>query len=190
MTEFRQKLENFLQKWEDGPPTREVYLNAARELTVWRKERNHTGLWAVSPLMVTATIDDGWGHGLEVIEKLADAAGLRVSRLGLLQTPAIIIEACHRMKPYFLGMTVLQFDSDEMVAETVRGLPSSTRLVAGGAAFHHDPDFATRTGTRMVVKNGAAFLRFLMADDWVTIGHTSEPYQKCVGMQPDVCHSR
>ena len=28
--------------------------------------------------MMTATIDDGWGHGLEVIEKLATATGVRI----------------------------------------------------------------------------------------------------------------
>ncbi|MGD9973831.1 MAG: hypothetical protein AB7S77_12300 [Desulfatirhabdiaceae bacterium] len=163
--EFRQRLENFLQGWENGPPTREVYLNAARELTVWRKERNHTGLWTVPPLMVTATIDDGWGHGLEVIEKLAEAAGIRVHSLGLLQPPVAIIDACRRMKPHFLGMTVLQFDSDDKVAEIVHGLPSFTRLVAGGAAFYHDPDFAVRTGTHVVMKNGALFLQFLIEDN-------------------------
>jgi len=163
--EFRQKLEIFLQDRENGPPTREVYLNAARELRLWRKERNHTGLWTVPPLMVTATVDDGWGHGLEVIEKLADAVGIRVNPLGLLQAPAAIIEACRRMKPHFLGMTVLQFDSDDMVAEIIHGLPPFTRLVAGGAAFHYDPDFAARTGTHVVMKNGTAFLRFLIEDN-------------------------
>jgi len=162
-TEFRQKLLDCLQDWQAHPPTRESYLNAARELTAWRAKRGHPGLWALSPLMVTATIDDGWGHGLEVIERLAGAAGVRIHALGLLQSPESIVKACLKLNPDFLGLTVLQLDSDDRVADIVRGLPASTRLVAGGPAFQYDEDFARRTGTHVAVKNGAAFLRFLLS---------------------------
>lgn len=161
-TDFRQKLLDCLHGWERISPTREAYLNAARGLTAWRSDRNHPGLWALAPLMVTATIDDGMGHGLEVIENLAEAAGVRIYSLGLLQSPESIIKACLELNPRFLGLTVLQFDSDDWVADIVRKLPSSTLLVAGGTAYQYDEDFARRTGTHMVVKNGAAFLRFLM----------------------------
>lgn len=161
-TEFRRKLLACLQAWECTSATRESYLNAAGELTAWRSGRNHSGLWVAAPLMVTATIDDGWGHGLEVIEKLAEAAGMRVHPLGLLRSPESIVNDCRKLIPDFLGLTVLQLDSDDWVAEIVRGLPDSTRLVAGGPAFQYDADFARRTGTHVVVKNGAGFLRFLM----------------------------
>jgi methylmalonyl-CoA mutase cobalamin-binding subunit len=164
-TEFRQKLLDCFHCWESLSPTRESYLNAARDLTAWRFDRNHPGLWALPPLMVTATIDDGWGHGLEVIEKLAAATGVRIHSLGLLQSPKSIAKACMALKPHFLGLTVLQFDSDDWVADIVRRLPSSTLLVAGGPAFQYDEDFARRTGTHVVVKNGAAFLQFLMKWD-------------------------
>ncbi|MBI5592365.1 MAG: cobalamin B12-binding domain-containing protein [Deltaproteobacteria bacterium] len=161
-TEFEQKLLDCLHGWERVSPTREAYLNAARELTMWRSDHNHPGLWALPPLMVTATIDDGLGHGLEVIEKLAEAAGVRIHSLGLLQSPESISEACRKLNPRFLGLTVLQLDSDDWVAEIVRGLPPSTLLIAGGPAFQYDEDFARRTGTHVVVKNGVAFLQFLM----------------------------
>ena len=113
--------------------------------------------------MVSATIDDGWGHGLEVIEKLAAATGVRIHSLGLLQSPERISEACLKLNPRLLGLTVLQLDSDDWVADIVRRLPSSTLLVAGGPAFHYDEDLARRTGTHVVVKNGAAFLQFLIS---------------------------
>ncbi len=161
--EFRQKILDCLHGWESISPTRESYLNAAGELTAWRTDRGHPGLWSDPPLMMTATIDDGWGHGLEVIEKLAQAAGMRIHSLGLLQPPDAIVRACLELNPRLLGLTVLQLDSDELVADIVRGLPSSTLLVAGGPAFQYDADFARRTGTRVVVKNGAAFLRFLVS---------------------------
>jgi methylmalonyl-CoA mutase cobalamin-binding subunit len=161
-TEFRQKLLDCLHRWESLSPTRESYLNAALELTAWRSERNHSGLWALAPLMVTATIDDGWGHGLEVIEKLATATGMQIHSLGLLQSPESIVNNCLKLNPGLLGLTVLQLDSDDWVADIVRGLPSSTIMVAGGPVFQYDEDFARRTGTHVVVKNGAAFLQFLM----------------------------
>ncbi len=113
--------------------------------------------------MATATIDDGLGHGLEVIEKLAEGAGVRIHSLGLLQSPESIVKACLELSPRLLGLTVLQLDSDDWVAEIVRGLPPSTLLVAGGPAFQYDADFARRTGTHVVVKNGAAFLQFLIS---------------------------
>ena len=130
-------------------------------MAAWRSERGHPGLWVQPPLMVTATIDDGWGHGLEVIEKLAQAAGVKIHSLGLLQSPESIVNACLELSPRLLGLTVLQLDSDDWVADIVRGLPASTLLVAGGPAFKYDEDFARRTGTHVVVKNGAAFLGFL-----------------------------
>jgi methylmalonyl-CoA mutase cobalamin-binding subunit len=112
--------------------------------------------------MLTATIDDGWGHGLEIIEKLAAATGIQVQRLGLLQSADRIITACREQSPDFFGLTVLQFDSDDTVAAIVRDLPASTLLIAGGAAYQYDDNFAERTGISVVIKNGAAFLRFLM----------------------------
>ena len=162
MIDFKQKLKDCIQNLKQLPPTRETFLNTAQDLTSWRTAHSHPGLWPSPPLMLTATIDDGWGHGLEIIEKLAAATGVRVQRLGLLQSAERIIAACRKRSPDFLGLTVLQFDSDDMVAEIVRSLPVSTRLIAGGAAYQYDDDFAERTGTSVVIKNGAAFLRFLM----------------------------
>ena len=160
--EFRQKVETLLLNWTTIPPTREAYLDAAKDLTAWRTRRNHVGLWVIPPLMVTATIDDGWGHGLEIIEKLAQSAGLHIHPLGLMQPSHVILEACWRIRPHFLGLTVLQFDSDDQLTEILHGLPASTRLIAGGAAFQYDTGFAERTGTHVAIQNGTAFLRFLL----------------------------
>jgi methylmalonyl-CoA mutase cobalamin-binding subunit len=112
--------------------------------------------------MITATLDDGWGHGLEVIEALAAAVGVAVHPLGVLQRPDVILTACRERQADLLGLTVLQFDSDEDLIEIARGLPPETTLIAGGAAFIHDPDFAERTGTLYVARDGAAFLEFLL----------------------------
>ena len=160
---MRDDIQALLQKWrQSGKPTREDYLTGAQTLDTLRRESPRRGLWPEPPLMITATLDDGWGHGLDVIEALAAAVGVTVHRLGVLQRPAEIIAACREQRADLLGLTVLQFDSDDDLSEITRGLPPETTLIAGGAAFIYDPEFAARTGTRHVARDGAAFLDFLL----------------------------
>ena len=156
----RAMIESLLADWHRHPPTRQGYLDAADRLAARR--RRGSALWARAPRMLTATIDDGWGHGLAVIQALARAAGVRVAPLGILQKPETIVRACRRDRPDLLGLTVLQFDSDDAVRHIVAHLPPPTTLVAGGAAYRYDPDFGKRTRTPFVARNGAAFLQFLL----------------------------
>jgi len=159
----RDAVGELLRKWRrKGKPTREDYLDGARELETLRRQSPHRGLWTPPPLMVTATLDDGWGHGLDIIEALAAAVGVAVHPLGVLQRPDAILAACHAKHADLLGLTVLQFDSDDDLAVVARGLPPETTLIAGGAAFIYDPEFAARTGTPHVARDGAAFLAFLL----------------------------
>ena len=157
---LRAMIEMLLVDWDRQPPTRQGYLKAADQLAARR--RRGPALWVRAPRMLTATIDDGWGHGLEVIQALARAAGVSVDTLGVMQKPEVIVEACRRKRPDLLGLTVLQFDSDDAVRQIVKRLPAQTTLVAGGAAYRYDPDFARRTGTPVVARSGAAFLAFLL----------------------------
>ena len=53
-------------------------------------------MWNIPPLMITATLDDGLGYGLEVIRMFSEAAGLEIIELGLLVTPEKIIAACKK----------------------------------------------------------------------------------------------
>ncbi len=155
-------IETLLARWHRHPPTRQGYLVAAGQLAACRRQSGCEALWPRPPRMLTATLDDGWGHGLEIIQALAEAAGIRVGPLGVLQKPEAVVAACRRKRPDLLGLTVLQFDSDDDVRHIVDGLPPQTTLVAGGAAYQFDPDFAERTRTPFVARNGAAFLRFLL----------------------------
>jgi hypothetical protein len=163
---LREAVIGMLQNWEGKErPTREVYLTGARSIEALRLEAGGRGLWPHAPQMITATLDDGWGHGLDVIEALAAAVGIAVQRLGLLQKPAVIVDACRAQQPDLLGLTVLQFDSDDDLLQITRALPQATTLVAGGAAFRYDPDFALRTGTHIVARDGSAFMQFLLQYD-------------------------
>ena len=160
---MRDSILALLQKWTRcGNPTREVYLQGARELEAHRIRSPWGGLWPRSPLMITATLDDGWGHGLGIIEALASAVGISIHSMGVLQPPSSIVQVCCEKKPDLLGLTVLQFDSDDAVREINAGLPPMTTLIAGGAAYRYDPDFAERSGTRAVARDGRAFLHFLL----------------------------
>ena len=158
---MRARIEALLNHWRDNPPTREGYLEAAAKLTAGRRS-GLKPLWPRSPHMVTATLDDGWGHGLDIIHALAEAVGVRVEPLGLLLTPYAVVAACRQHRPDLLGLTVLQFDSDDAVRHILGQLPCDTTLIAGGAAYQFDPDFAQRTQTPFVARNGAAFLQFLL----------------------------
>jgi len=159
----RDRVSELLQDWaRQGKPTREDYLEGARKLETLRRQSEWGGLWPQSPLMITATLDDGWGHGLDIIETLAASVGVTVHSLGVLQSPAAIVQACRDRQPALLGLTVLQFDSDEALIHITRALPPVTTLIAGGAAYLYDPEFAERTGTHAVARDGRAFLQFLL----------------------------
>jgi methylmalonyl-CoA mutase cobalamin-binding subunit len=158
-----EKLEGLSSKWQvKGLPSRSGLEKAAEDLREWRKITGCSGLWDIPPLMITATLDDGLGHGLEVIRMFSKAAGLDIMDLGLLVTPKNIISACKKNKPDFLGLTVLQFDSEEHILMISRNLPSKTKIIAGGPVFTADQGFARRAGIHFAAKNVAYFIRFLL----------------------------
>lgn len=160
---FREAINQLAGQWMAiGLPSRQAVDQAAHELLDLRNKLGIQGLWTSPPLMITATLDDGLGQGLAVIEKYATAIGIRLVPLGLMQTPATIIAACRRDQPDFLGMTVLQFDSEDDLISIADGLPAPTRIIAGGPVYFADPDFAGRTGTHFAAKNVAYFLRFML----------------------------
>jgi methanogenic corrinoid protein MtbC1 len=119
-------------------------------------------LWNIPLLMITATLDDGLGHGLEVIRIFSEVAGLEILDLGLLVTSEKVITSCNRNKPDLLGLTVLQFDSEEDILMISRNLPSKTKIIAGGPVFIADQEFARRTGIHFAAKNVAYFIDFLL----------------------------
>jgi methanogenic corrinoid protein MtbC1 len=112
--------------------------------------------------MITATLDDGLGQGLEIIRLFSETAGIEIIDLGLLVTPEKIIAECKKNNPDLLGLTVLQFDSEEDILMISRNLPSKTKIIAGGPVFTADSEFARRTGIHFTAKNVTYFIRFLL----------------------------
>ena len=159
---FRTEVLRLAQRWQDqGMPSHQGLQKETAKLDALRNQLKVRGLWDRPPCMVTATLDDGLGQGLAIIETVAAAIGIRLVSLGLMRTSREIVEACLREKPEFLGLTILQFDTEEELVEIVRQLPEHTRIIAGGPVFLGDADFAARTGTHYAARNAADFLRFM-----------------------------
>jgi hypothetical protein len=164
--DLRERLVHLISEWKTiGRPTRTGYQSAAEAIIHWRKKNSISGLWKVPPVFVTATIDDGWGHGLQLIQLWAKAVGLKVQPLGLLVKPEEIIRKCRRLNPDLLGMTILQFDSEDDLIFITQNLPSKTFVIAGGPVFGADPQLAERAGIHFVAGNAAEFVAFMLKFD-------------------------
>ncbi|BBO90763.1 hypothetical protein [Desulfosarcina ovata] len=162
--QFREAVGRVARGWlTDGLPSRQGLDQAAEELDRLRHQLAVNGLWPHPPTMVTATLDDGLGQGLAIIEKYAALIGMQLFPLGLMQSPEAVIDACSRHQPDYLGMTILQYDTEDDLNRIARHLPAKTRIVAGGPVFNGDPDFSERTGVHYAAKNVAAFLTFMLA---------------------------
>ena len=160
--------------WQsNGLPSRSGLEKATGDFREWKLKTGCLGLWDIPLLMITATLDDGLGHGLEVIRMFSEVAGLDILDLGLLVMPEKIITACRTNKPELLGLTVLQFDSEEDILMISRNLPSKTKIIAGGPVFTADHGFARRTGIHFTAKNVACFIDFLLQFEGV--GRNAQP---------------
>lgn len=163
--QLSEKLRRLSREWIDhGLPSREVLDQTAAALTAWKAQHKVTGIWPQPPLMVTATIDDGIGQGIEMISRYAKVVGLQVQALGLMQQPEHIIETCQHYRPAILGLTILQLDSDDDLADIGHNLPTGTTLIAGGPVFKFDPEMAQRCGVTYTASNVAYFINYLL--DW------------------------
>lgn len=162
--DFRGKIESLIAAWKtNGLPSRNTLEAAGAELSQLRKMADIQGLWDAPPLMCTATIDDGLGQGLAIITQFAEAVGVRIHPLGLMRTAEHIIAECQKIRPEFLGLTVLQFDSEEALAQIAHKVPSQTRLICGGPVFNADPELAERCGVDFVARHVGAFLKLLLS---------------------------
>ncbi|MDM8525322.1 cobalamin B12-binding domain-containing protein [Desulfococcaceae bacterium HSG8] len=157
------KIASLSEQWQNtGIPSRSELEAEARSILERKRAENITGIWENPPLMLTATLDDGMGHGLAMIHLYSEVAGVRVIPLGLLQPVEKIVSGCKKHCPDILGLTVLQFDSEDLIKEISQNIPPGIRIVAGGPVFKADPEFARRAGIHFVAKHVGSFLEFLL----------------------------
>lgn len=164
METLRDRLQKLVTDMQTkGRPSRTELAAAVADIQQWKTEQAAAGLWPDPPLMVTATLDDAMGHGLDLIHQYSEAAGIQVNHLGLLQTPDAILSACRDLEPMLLGLTVLQFETEEDLAFIACNIPETIKIVAGGPVFKADPDLAIRAGIHRVAVDAADFLSFLLS---------------------------
>lgn len=162
---FQAAVSHLAEQWlTTGLPSRQRLDEAACKLERLRRHLAVEGLWVVPPTMLTATLDDGLGQGLAVIERFAKAIGIRLISMGLMQTAAAIVDACRQYEPDYLGLTILQLDSEDDIVCISQSLSGKTQIVAGGPVFSGGPEFATRTGIHHSSKNVADFIQFMVAE--------------------------
>lgn len=165
MNMLRSELERLSAGWiENGLPSREKVVSAAHTLMRFKQRHGLIGLWPSPPRMLSATLDDAIGQGIDIINLFAGVIGLDVGFLGLMQTPQKIVAACSRVRPRYLGVTVLQLDTEDDLAAIGHQLPPTTRLIAGGPAFKYDPELAQRCGVHAAAADVARFIEFLLND--------------------------
>jgi methylmalonyl-CoA mutase cobalamin-binding subunit len=158
-----ERIEAILTTWKDtGIPARASLHEIADGIIEWRNAVGIPGLWEAPPLMVGATLDDGWGHGIQLILKFAEAMGVNTNFIGLLQPWEKIVAACRECQPDFLGLTVLQLDTEDDLMELRHHLPENIKIIAGGPVFTIDPELAERVGIDFVAKDAGAFMRLLL----------------------------
>ena len=161
---LRIKLQGLVDHWHvTGLPGRQTLMDTARDLTEWKQSQGVAGLWADAPVLLTATLDDAWGHGIELIEAYARVLGMRVSSLGLEKSAREIISACKEQQPDYLGMTVLQFDSEDELCEIGHNIPDKTRVIVGGPIFKSDPEIAERTRVHFAARDVTAFIQYFLS---------------------------
>ena len=165
MITLHHELERLSRDWiAHGLPTREKVISIAGYLSALKQQYTLSGLWSIPPKMLTTTLDDGFGQGIEIIQLFAKIVGLEVVPLGLLQKPEAIIAACQAHVPDYLGLSVLHLDSEDALAFVSRGVPQGTRLIAGGPAFRLDPDMASRCRVHATAANVAHFIKIMLQD--------------------------
>ena len=154
---------NQISRWRQGGlPGYDTLVAEAHALAALGQAPDTRPLWKAPPLLLTATLDDALGQGLAVIHRFTDAVGLRRHHLGLAISADAIIAACHAETPALLGMTVLQFDSEEDLSRIRREIPPQVRMVCGGPLFRADPDLAARCGIDVVAGHVGSFLEYLI----------------------------
>jgi len=163
MIQLRNRLRLLCDQWlSTGLPSRNALLNTAEQLDTWKIQNKVRGIWPAAPLIITATLDDGIGQGIDIINIFSEIVGMEVKLLGLLQPAERIVAACLKDRPAFLGLTVLQIDSEETLSLIGQRVPSQTRIVAGGPAFKYEPEMAVRCRVHHVAVNVAAYIDYLL----------------------------
>lgn len=149
---FLEALEKNIKKWEsEGVPPRWTLIKELNELAQLRKS---LGVSLTPFRLVTATLDDGWGLGLEIIHNACNVLGISYTFMGLLKTPEEIAQLCESEKPDAVGVTVIQEETLDTLFRLRSLLSPKIKIFAGGPAIK---EFISHEGIQ-VFKNVLEFI--------------------------------
>jgi methylmalonyl-CoA mutase cobalamin-binding subunit len=138
-------------------------LTMGRSLLAWKQAEGISGIFPAPPRLMTATLDDGIGQGLTLIHCFAELAGFLLIPLGLMQAPETLVAECRRQQPEFLGLTVLQYDTEELLCDSVMPqLPDTVQVIVGGPVFAAMDKETLAAKPYRVLNNVRAFLTWLL----------------------------
>ncbi len=147
---------------EKKPCSRERLVSWAEKFIDYKKTRNFTGFFKTPQTMLTATIDDGLGMGIELISLYAKVAGIDIIKLGIMLSAEEIIEGCNRYMPDYLGLTVLQFDTQDELIKIADKIDKNIKIIAGGPVFSLNTNFLKESKVNYTAKNAPDFLRIII----------------------------
>lgn len=160
---LRKHLLDLLATWRrEGLPSWTQAYQSGQALLGWKTEQQIGGLWERPPQLVTATLDDSIGQGLKMIHLFSEVAGVVVTPLGLMQPPEHIVSTCRQLRPDILGMTVLQFDTVDLLDEIADNIPEETQMIVGGPALKMMTTAELRLKNYRVIREVAAYLEYLL----------------------------
>ncbi len=161
---LRTVLTDFIKKLDENPGmSGSEVLQTGRKLLTWKATEAVDGLFSQPPRLMTATLDDGIGQGLTMIHCFAELTGVEIIHLGLMQTSATITAECRRQHPDMLGLTVLQYDTEEILCDhIIPQLPETVQVIVGGPIFKTMTEKTLAAKPYRVLNTIPDFLLFLM----------------------------
>jgi methylmalonyl-CoA mutase cobalamin-binding subunit len=160
---LRKIVDELTNNWKNDPKISwtQIY-GIGEKLLEWKTQKNIAGLWQYPPKMITATMDDGIGQGLKLIHLFSRIAGLEIVPLGLMQSRETIINECNKQCPEFLGMTILQFETEEILNTIIPQFPEKMIVLAGGPIFKMIPDDDIQNKKYFSFHHISEYLTFLL----------------------------
>ncbi len=153
-----------LSFWQKkGLPPRWSLLQELKNLASLRLSMNISHVLPKRVSIVTATIDDGWGMGLEIIHLACDVLGIEYKFIGLMRKPEEILGHLLKEQPRFLGITLLQEDSIPLLQYIHDSTPEDLLILAGGPAFKNGLKEETMERLR-IIANVKEFIEFMIGN--------------------------
>lgn len=146
---------------QEGIPPRWTLVEELKKLVELRQTLGVSSITPAPFRLLTATLDDGWGLGIEIIHHACDVLGVHYTFLGLMKSAQDITRSCEIEKPDAVGVTVLQEDTIEELLLLRRLITAETQIFAGGFGIRNLTPVAGIT----VFKDIVSFMSYLIRKD-------------------------